>query len=173
MLSIKRFLAALASFFAPGFGADGPKNSGFTGCYTKAGLGIAGTADRVKFTAPNGAGTDFAINGIAYHLADGDNVDTGAAAVQAADTQCLYLLQLDSAGALSAVKGEEVLTTDITAGRVLQWPTPSANKCPVGGVRVVTVAVTFTLGTTNFDAAGVTETWYDFMGGMPNYPVSS
>lgn len=147
---------------------------GFTGCLSKAGLGIAGTADRVKFTAPNGAGTDFAINGRAYHLADVDNLDTGAAAVQAANTTCLYLLQLDSGGTLSAVKGDEVLNTDLAAGnKVLHWPQPEANKCPVGAVKVALGAVTFTLGTTNFDAASVTETWYDFAAGMPVEPLTS
>lgn len=145
--------------------------SNFTGCLSKAGLGIAGTADRVKITAPNGAGVDYAINGIAYHAADADNVDTGAAAVQAADTTCLYLIQLDSAGALSVNKGNEVLTADLgTSGGNCQWPLPDANNCPIGGVKVVTVAVTFTLGTTNFDAAGVTETWYDFALGLPPTP---
>ena len=168
-------LAALLTgeFFRLSFGADGPGLSGRTACYSKAGLGIAGTADRVKITAPNGAGVDYSINGIAYHAADADNIDTGAGAVQAADTKCLYLIQLDADGALTVVKGEEVLTTDVTAGRALQWPQPSASKCPIGGVKVVTVAVTFTLGTTDFSASGVTETWYDFAGGMPNYPQTS
>lgn len=176
-MKLKTLAAFFAALYTPRFGADGPANSGFTGCYSKAGLGIAGTSDRVKFTAPNGAGTDYAINGIAYHLADADNVDTGVpvntdiSAIQAADTHCLYLLQLDSSGNLSAVKGQDVLTTDWNKGRALQWPTPTANRCPVGGVRVVTVGVTFTLATTGFDAAGVTETWYDFMGGMPNRPI--
>ena len=50
---------------------------------------------------------------------------------------------------------------------------PTAGKCPVGAVKVKTVAVTFTLGTTNFDASGVTETWYDFAGGMPTAPLAS
>lgn len=172
-------VAAMSAFLSPRFGADGPNNAGFTGCVTKAGLGIAGTADRVKFTAPNGAGTDYAINGIAYHKADVDNVDTGVpvntdiSAVQSADTYCLYLLQLDSSGTLSTVKGEDVLTTDVLKGKAVQWPMPTANRCPVGGVKVVTVAVTFTLATTNFDASGVEETWYDFIGGRPNAPQIS
>ena len=178
-LKMKTIAAFLSALYAPRFGADVPANSGFTGCTTKAGLGIAGTADRVKITAPNGAGVDFAINGIAYHVADGDNIDTGVpvntdiSAIQAADTVCLYLIQLDSAGAMSVVKGEDVLTTDVTKGRAIQWPKPTANRCPIGGVKVATVAVTFTLATTNFDASGVTETWYDFIGGMPNYPQTS
>lgn len=148
---------------------------GFTGCLSKAGLGIAATADRIKFTAPNGAGTDFAIDGIAYHLADGDNVDTGAAAAQAALTTCIYLLQLDTSGTLSAVKGTEQLNADLTAGKaVLHWPEPTAGKCPVGAVKVKCVnAATFTLGTTNFDATDVTDTYYDFAGGMPTAPLTS
>lgn len=177
-----RGLYAFSSRGAQGvnrFGADLAGNSGFTGCLSKAGLGIAGTADRVKVTAPNGAGVDFAINGICYHLADADNIDTGVpvntdiSAVQAADTNCLYLIQLDSSGTLSVVKGEDVLTTDLTNGKALQWPKPTANRCPIGGVKVATVAVTFTLATTTFDASGVTETWYDFACGMPSSPQTS
>lgn len=151
-------------------GQDFLKNSGFTGCLSKGGLGIAGTADRVKITAPNGAGIDFAIDGICYHVADADNIDTGAATAQAADTNCLYLFQLDNAGTLTTKKGNEVLTTALGVTDTCQWPLPDADRCPIGGVKVATVAVTFTLGTTNFDAAGVTETWYDFAVGLPLAP---
>ena len=154
-------------------------NSGFTGCLSKAGLGIAGTADRMKITAPNGAGIDYAIDGICYHKADGDNLDTGVpvntdiSAVQVADSYCLYLAQLDLDGTLSVVKGRDVLTADVNLGQAVQWPLPTADRCPIGGVKVVTVAVTFTLGTTDFSAAGVTETWYDMAMGMPSAPQTS
>lgn len=191
MKHIERLVENLLSFFVglarfsgvnpwvARFGEDGGANSGFTGCLTKAGLGIAGTADRVKITAPNGAGVDYAIHGICYHKADADNIDTGTpvntdiSGVQAADTHCLYLIQLDSSGNLSVVKGQDVLSTDVTAGRAVQWPYPTANRCPIGGVKVVTVGVTFTLATTDFSAAGVTETWYDFAGGLPTSPQTS
>ncbi|OGT57518.1 MAG: hypothetical protein A3E01_08240 [Gammaproteobacteria bacterium RIFCSPHIGHO2_12_FULL_63_22] len=148
---------------------------GFTGCLSKAGLGIAGTADRVKITAPNGAGIDYAIDGIAYHAADADNIDTGAAAVQAALTTCIYLLLLDSGGTLTTVKGTEQLNADLAAGtRVLHWPQPTADTCPIGAVKVKCEnAATFTLGTTNFSASDVTDTYYDFGGGMPTAPLAS
>jgi hypothetical protein len=173
------YAALLGAFFRPGFGEDTGANSGFTGCLSKAGLGIAGTADRVKITAPNGAGIDYAIGGIAYHKADADNIDTGVpvntdiSAVQAADTHCLYLFQLDSSGTLTTVKGQDVLSADVTKGQAVQWPQATAGKCAIGGVKVVTVGVTFTLATTNFDAAGVTETWYDFACGQPTRPQTS
>jgi hypothetical protein len=160
-------------------GQDILANSGFTGCTTKAGLTIANTADRIKIAAPNGAGVDFAIHGLAYHKADTDDIDSGVpvntdiSAVQAADTVCLYTIQLDASGALSVVKGQDVLTADIGTSDSCQWPNPTADRCPIGGVRVVTVAVTFTLATTNFSASGVTETWYDFIGGMPSEPITA
>ena len=177
---LKSMVAALTAAFQPlAFGGDILANSGFTGCTTKAGLGIAGTADRVKITAPNGAGIDYAIHGIAYHAADADNIDvpvpvnTDISGVQAVDTWCLYTLQLDSSGTMTAVKGPDVLTTDMTAGRGITWPSPTADRCPIGGVKIVTVAVTFTLATTNFSASGVTETWYDFIGGLPTSPLTA
>lgn len=147
---------------------------GFTGCLAKAGLGIAGTTDRLKVTAPNGAGVDFAINGLAYHLADVDNIDISAAA-QAALTTCLYLICVSAAGAVTAVKGTEELNADLDAGkRVLQWPQPTAGTCPIGAIKVkCTNAATFTLGTTGLDAADVTDTYYDFIGGMPTAPLTS
>lgn len=161
------------AFLRPSFGADGGGNAGRTACYSSAGLAEGTNAGTIKIVAPNGAGVDFAINGLAYHKADTDNIAVTAHAAQAADTKCLYLAQLDSAGTLSTKKGDEVLTTDVTNGRGLQWPQPDANKCPIGGYRVVTVAVTFTNGTTDFSAAGVTVTCFNFAGGMPNQPLTS
>jgi hypothetical protein len=146
---------------------------GFTGCLSKAGLGIAGTADRLKITAPNGAGVDYVIDGLAYHKADGDNLDVSAS-VQAGATTCLYLVQLDSDGNVTIVKGTEELNTDLVAGkRVLHWPDPTAGKCPIGGVKVKTTASAFTFGTTNLDDSDVTDTYYDFAGGMPSRPLAS
>ncbi len=129
-----------------------------------------------SFAAPNGAGIDFAIDGIGYHKADAATVAPfTAAVVQPALTKCLYLVQIDSAGAISTVKGTAVLTADLTAGnKVLQWPRPAANKCPVGAVKITLASTaTFTAGTTALDAANVTATYYDFVGGMPSAPLTS
>lgn len=172
----KKLLSALVglAFATPlYFGEDVSANSGFTGCFGKAGLAEGTNAATIKTNAPNGAGTDFAIHGIAYEKADTDNIAMTALAVQAADTKCLYLVQIDKDGTVSLKKGVERLTTDVAAGKALQWPTPDANCCPIGGIKVVTVAVTFTSGTTDMSAAGVTCTCFDFMGGMPSYPQTS
>lgn len=147
---------------------------GATACFSKAGLAEGTNAATIKTAAPNGAGTDYAIDGLAYEKADTDNIAMTALAVQAADTKCLYLVQIDSAGTVSLVKGDEVLTTDLTNGtKVLQWPRPAAAKCPIGAIKVATVAVTFTSGTTDLSAAGITATYYDFAGGMPAAPLTS
>lgn len=147
---------------------------GGTFCLSKAGLAIGSTKSQVAIAAPNGAGVDFCINGIAYHKADAASVAITAAAVQPALTTCLYLVCLDASGNLSTVKGTEVLNADLTAGnKVLQWPTPAANTCPIGAVKVALAnAATFTAGTTLFDATDVTATYYDLFA-IPSAPLTS
>lgn len=147
---------------------------GFTGALSSAGLAEGTNAATIKTAAPNGAGTDFGINGLAYHYADTDNIAVTAHSAQAADTKCLYLVQVNSSGTISTVKGTEQLTTDLTAGKkVLVWPRPEANKAALGGYKVATVAVTFTNGTTDHSAAGVTVTYYNFAAGLPPAPLTS
>lgn len=148
---------------------------GATECFSKAGLAEGTTAAKFKTAAPNGAGIDYAIDGVAYHKADTDDLSLTAAAVQAVSTKCLYLIQIDSAGALSSVKGVEELTADLTNGkRVLHWPEPAEDKCPIGAIKVETDgSTTFTANTTDLGAAGITDTYYDFAGGMPSAPLTS
>jgi len=148
---------------------------GFTGSFSRAGLAIGdGAKTGVAIAAPNGAGVDFAIDGIGYHKADVATNAPLTGATQADLTTCLYLVQVDSGGTLSFVKGDEELTADLTAGkRVLHWPEPASARCPVGAVKVLTVGATFIPGTTALDAAAVTETYYNFLGGMPTAPLTS
>lgn len=146
---------------------------GGTMCFGKAGLAEGTNAATIKTAAPNGAGTDYAIDGILYEKADTDNIAMDALALQAADTTCLYLVSADSAGTITMKKGTEQLNTDLAAGnKVLQWPTPSSGKCPIGAVKVKTVAVTYTNGTTDLSAAGITATYYDLCA-VPTVPLSS
>lgn len=143
---------------------DDPR--GGTMCLEKAGLATATTTTKIKINAPNGAGIDFAIDGILYHKADTDNITVTACAAQAAVTKCLYLVMLDSSGTASVVKGTEVLTADLTAGSsALNYPLPDAStKCPIGAYKIETAAATtFTNGTTAFDAAGITVTYEDLL----------
>ena len=148
---------------------------GATACYASAGLAEGTNANTIKIAAPNGAGIAFAINGLGYHKADTDNIAMTAHAVQAVSTKCLYLVQIDDAGTVSTVKGTAVLTADLTAGTaVLHWPMPAADKCPIGAVKVETDAsTTFTAATTDLGAAGITDTYYNFVGGMPVDPLAS
>lgn len=144
--------------------------SGFTGSFSKAGLRIGGTKSGVGLAAPNGAGTDFAINGVAYYKADAATAAITAAVAQAAGTTCVYLIQLSSAGVVSSVKGVEVPNADMGVNDAAQVPGPAVDYCPIGAIVVTTVAVTFTAGTTLLDATGVETDYIDFMGGIQNFP---
>ena len=136
---------------------------GGTFCLSQAGLAVGSTASGVAIAASNGAGVDYCIDGVLYHLADAATVAITAAAVQAISTSCLYLVCLDASGTLSTVKGTAVLTASITAEtEQLKWPDPTASTCPIGAVRVDTDdSTTFTAGTTEFSAAGITDTYYN------------
>lgn len=149
---------------------------GVTACFSRAGLQIGdGAKTGVAIQSPNGAGIDFAIDSIGYHKADAlTNLPLSAGTVIAASSKCLFVIQVDSAGAVTSRQGEAVLTADLTAGKTaLQWPEPSDDKCPIGGVKIETGAVTFTPGTTALDAASITATYYSFVGGMPQAPLTS
>jgi len=148
---------------------------GGTVCLSKAGLAIGTTPAELSIAAPNGAGVDYAINGILYHLADDATVAVTAAAVQAVLTKCIYLVCLDSGGTLSTVKGTAQLTADLTAGTaVLAWPTPTADTCCIGAFKVETkVAGTYTAGTTALTpAATLAVTYYDLFA-VPTAPLTS
>jgi hypothetical protein len=145
---------------------------GGTMCFSKAGLAIGGTASKAKIAAPNGAGVDYAINGIMYHKADTDDCVLFTGLTQSDATTCLYLVCLDSSGTVSVVQGTEVLTASLTAGTaVLEWPTPTANTCPIGAIKLVLTGA-FTGATTELSAATVTDTYYDLCC-VPVSPLTS
>ena len=136
---------------------------GGTLCLSKAGLAEGTNANTLKIAAPNGAGVDYAIDGLLYHKADVDNIAITACAVQADLTSCLYLVSLNAAGTVTITKGEEALTASLGVGREsLRWPEVPAGNCPIGGFRVDNSGGTFTSGTTDLGAATVTDTYYDF-----------
>lgn len=151
-------------------GQDILNNSGMTACGAKAGLAEGTNANTIKIVAPNGAGIDFSIDGIAYHKADTDNIAVTAHAAQADLTSCLYLVQIDSDGTISTKKGTERTTTTLGDNLSLEWPNPDADRCPIGGYKVAVSGGTFTNGTTDLGDGTVTDTYYDFMFGMPIAP---
>lgn len=146
---------------------------GGTMCLSKAGLTEGTNSATLEIAAPNGAGVDYAIDGILYHKADADNIAMTALDQQADDTTCLYLVALNSSGTLSIVKGTEALTEDIANGDAnVEWPRPASGTCPIGGFKIVLDGTTFTSGTTDLGAANVTDTFYDFMT-VPPQGISS
>ncbi len=148
---------------------------GGTLCLSHPELTIGGDTTTIKTVAPNGLGVDYAINGYLYNVLDnvGDRAVT-AAAVQAELTSCIYLATLNAAGTLATVKGTAVLTADITAGKKsLAWPQPATDTCPIGAIMVVTSEGNdFTAGTDDWNDAGSTFTWYDFMA-IPPDPITA
>ena len=149
---------------------------GGTLCLSKAGLAIGGSdTATLAIAAPNGAGVDFAINGILYHKADAaDALAFTAGTAQGLLTKCLYLVCLDADGTLSTVQGTAVLTADLAAGtKVLEWPTPTKDTCCIGAVKVQTLlAVNFTAGTTDLDATSIADVYYDLVA-VPAAPLTS
>ena len=143
---------------------------GGTFCLSKAGLAInATTKTNIGIAAPNGAGVDYCIGGALYHKADTASIALGAQPTQAADTTCLYLVCLDAAGTVSVVKGKDV----VNGSGVIYYPDVPAGKCAIGVIKVkTTAAVTFTGGTTAFDATGVTATFTDLFA-VPTAPLAS
>ena len=141
---------------------------GITAALSKAGLAEGTNPNTIKTAAPNGAGTDFAVDGYAYHLADTDNIAMTALAQQAAGTTCLYGVWVNSAGNVLMNKGTEVLTSRLSATSgesALPLPAEVDGRALLGYIKVATVAVTFTSGSTDLSAAGVTATYYDVVGG--------
>lgn len=157
------------------------------GTFTLNGAGIS-DADSdgkdVDLTAIDGTGyLNYVINGYHYTLADAndnalnaENADGSTISEQAARTACIYLLQLDSSGSLTTLKGTEVPVDDsdnIKEGYALHIPQPSEDKCPIGYIKVITAgdSTTFTAGTTDLDASNVTATYTDLFA-LPPEPVS-
>lgn len=140
------------------------RHYGGTFCLAKALLAEGTNAATIKTT--NAA--DYAIDGLLYTKAATDNIAMTALAEQVDLTTCLYLVQINASGTVSIVKGEEVLTEELANDEVVaKWPDPAADNCPLGGFRIVTSGATFTSGTTDLGAAGITDTFYDFFAVPP------
>ena len=123
-----------------------------------AGLAEGTNAQTIQFANA----LSFSIAGQLYLKAATNNIAMTAAAQQAISTFCLYLVTMDSAGTVTITKGAE-LGTDTAV-----LPARPANNAVVAAFKVATDgATTFTSGTTDLGAAGITATYYDLM-----YPTS-
>lgn len=146
--------------------------AGGTFCLSKAGLAIGTTASTAKIAAPNGAGVDYCIDGVMYHKADTDDAIALTGLTQSADTTCIYVVCLNSAGTVSVVQGTEQATADLTAKTaVLSFPAVAATVCPIGYIKVATTAA-FVGGTTLLSAAAVTDTYVDLFS-LPARPLTA
>lgn len=145
-------------------------------CFSKAALAIGdGAKTGVAIASTVGTGIDYCIDGILYNKADAaTNLPLSAATVQAVLTKCLYLIVIDGDGAVTSVKGDSVLTADLTAGtKVLKWPACPASKAPIGAVKMTLASTaTFTAGTTALDASNCTATYYN-LHSVPTAPLTS
>jgi hypothetical protein len=153
---------------------EGAKGGNF--CMSKAALAIGdGSKLGVAIASTVGAGIDYCIDGILYNKADAaTDLPLTAAAIQPVLTKCIYLSVIDSAGAVTSVKGDAVLTAELTAGtRVLKWPECPAGKAPIGAVKMTLASTaTFTAGTTALDAANCTATYYNLFS-VPTAPLTT
>ena len=148
---------------------------GGTLCLSKAGLAEGTNDHTVKIAADNGAGVDFAIDGLLYHKVTTDNIDPTECDEQALGTTCLYLVTLTSTGTLDTIKGTEVDNDDLSAGNtVLQWPQPAASTCPIGAIKIATGTTAFQVGVDDLtdDIGTGTVTYYDLLA-VPPGPLTS
>lgn len=88
----------------------------------------------------------------------------------------IFAIWVASGNVVSMTRGQEVDVTKLTgtgrtAEKVIPFPDVEASKALVGLIKVVTNTA-FTFGTTNFNAAGVTTTFYD-CSQMPTVPLTS
>ena len=121
-------------------------------------FGAAGLAEGTNANTIQAATAfDYCINGIIYTKAITDNIAMTAAAVQNISTHCMYLVSIDSAGVVTTTKGVEAKTTED-----IFLPSTPAGDCPLGAFKIVTDgSTTFTSGTTDLGAAGITDTFWD------------
>ena len=103
------------------------------------------------------------------HRFDGNPVSAlDVAYVQPANTTVFYLVSVNAAGTVAVSQGSyagQAITYGSDLSKIIvgsgDVPELPAGYCPIGVVKVVTGATTFTPGTTALDAASVTATYKD------------
>lgn len=149
---------------------------GVTAAFASAGLAEGTNANTFKIAAPNGAGVDFAIDSLGYHKADTDNIAFSAGHSEIADLYTgIFLVQVDSGGTVSTKQGTSVLTAKLEVGdEALYFPEADAGKCPLGAIRVKNASGSgWTAAADDLGEASVTDTYYNFVGGVPARPLGS
>lgn len=134
------------------------------------GLSDGGLAEGTNAnTFQNAAAINYLVKGQFYSKGATDNVAftaaTGADAFVAQPdlSTCYYLICLDASGNFRVVQGRDSLKSRAQGkpapGEIPN--VPSNTYTVVGVLKIVTSGGTFTPGSTDLSAAGVTDTWYD------------
>ena len=103
---------------------------------------------------------DFTIGGLAYAKGAGANINVlvadsyGDDPIQAGDSTCYYVMCIDSAGAMTAIKGKDDELSDLPG-----YPDDRAVFGIIKVVNAIAASATFDFGTTTFNNAGVTTTF--------------
>jgi len=113
---------------------------------------------------------NFSVDGVIFTKGATNNVALNQGApvahlTQAAGTQCLYAIDIDSAGSYYVTQGKIETTANINAGAVkLQLPEQNiATRCRFGIIRIVNATNPFISGTTALNATGVTATYFNVL----------
>lgn len=121
-------------------------------CVQACGLAEGTNANTIK----TANAVSFVVNGQLYTKGATDNIAMTAAAQQAISTYCLYLVSIVAGGTVTVTKGTSVATDTAVL------PALPADSAPLGFFKVVTDgSTTFTSGTTDLGAAGLTVTYGD------------
>lgn len=124
-----------------------------TSCFSKPGLAAGTSAGTIKTTAA----AEYSIGGITFSKAATDNVAVTAGVAQPASSTAIYVVAADAAGAITTVAGRAV-----TGANTPVSPLIANSLAAIGAFKIVTNAsASFTPGTTAFNAAGVTATFFD------------
>ena len=140
-------------------------------CLASVGLAIHGTNTENVLTANavalvNGglfnafaAQTEIDISGKSFFDAAGDSI-TAPTSVPDGYT-CKFVLAANSADAIVVICGKPILTSQ---GDDADWPILPDGYAPFGGIKVGNASgAAFVIGTTDLDAAGITDTYYNLM----------
>lgn len=125
-------------------------------------MGACGLAEGTNAnTLQVAAAFSFNINGQLYSKAITDNIAMTACTEQAISTYCEYLVTIAANGTVTVTKGTEVGTDTAVL------PAKPASCAVIGSFKIATDgSTTFTSGTTDLGAAGITETFKDLMFGV-------
>lgn len=97
----------------------------------------------------------YTIAGVIYEKAATDNIAMDAVSAQADLTYRLYLVSINAAGTV-AITGGTAVATDTAV-----LPALPADSAPLAYFKIATSGATFTSGTTDLSAAGITDTFFD------------